>query len=244
VPEGGKAAPFKVLSGELPNSTDPGGIRKFVAGEEAPKITLICGYFRASYATMIDLFGTLLSPIVEEFDATDELGNKLKAVVAELAAQQVGMRAMTTALIKQIIVSLLRRSLSSDASKLDRFSLLKDLHVTRAFAEMVARPGAAHSLQTLSHTAGLSRSVFVARFASAFGCPPMVALRQLRMRHAANLLTGNVLSVEQVAHAAGYDSRSSFVRAFREAYGTDPSDYRASAWKPADGAPSKDAGLA
>ena len=55
----------------------------------------------------------------------------------------------------------------------------------------------------------------------------MVVLRRQRMRHAANLLAGEGLSIDQIAQEAGYVSRSSFVRAFHKAYGTDPSDYRA-----------------
>jgi len=48
----------------------------------------------------------------------------------------------------------------------------------------------------------------------------------LRMRHAAVLLSADSLSIEQVAAAAGYSSRSSFFRAFRKAYGCDPSHYK------------------
>jgi len=47
------------------------------------------------------------------------------------------------------------------------------------------------------------------------------------MRRAAQVLEMNSLSVGQVAHEVGYASRSSFIRAFREAYGVDPSEYRA-----------------
>jgi AraC family transcriptional activator of mtrCDE len=91
---------------------------------------------------------------------------------------------------------------------------------------MVARPGAPHSVQTLSQIAGLSRSAFMAHFTSAFGCSPMAALRQLRMRHAAKLLAANFLSIEQIAGAVGFASRSSFSRVFQQAHGTDPSGYR------------------
>ena len=54
----------------------------------------------------------------------------------------------------------------------------------------------------------------------------LAVLRQLRMRHAAALLKANHLTIDQVSHGAGYASRSSFFRAFRKAYGRDPSDYR------------------
>ena len=131
-------------------------------------------------------------------------------------------------------MTLLCRSLNSTDLWLERFSLLSDPQVARAFVDMLARPGAPHSLRTLSETAGLSRSAFMARFAAAFGCSPMALLRQLRMRHAADMLAANVLSIEQIAHAVGYTSRSSFVRAFRQIHGHDPSDQRAAARRPPD----------
>jgi len=202
-------------------------VKRISAGTSDPEVSMICGYFHASYGSSIDLFATLASPIVERFDATDQLGYRLEAALAELVNRQVGMEAMATAPLKQVLITLLRRSLSSGGLRLERFAILSDPQVTRAFARMAADPGAPHSVTTLSETAGLSRSAFMARFAGAVGCSPMAALRELRMRQASNLLTANVLSIEQIAHAIGYRSRSSFSRAFRHAFGNDPAEYRA-----------------
>jgi AraC family transcriptional activator of mtrCDE len=216
-----------VLEARCRSGDASGTVTRTSAGSSDPEVIMICGYFRASYGSSIDLFATLASPIVERFDATDQLGYRLEAALAELVDRQVGMEAMATALLKQVLITLLRRSLSSGDLRLERFSILSDPRVTRAFARMVADPGALHSVTTLSEIAGLSRSAFMARFAGAVGCSPMVALRQLRMRQAGNLLAANVLSVEQIAHAVGYASRSSFSRAFRYAFGKDPAEYRA-----------------
>ena len=218
--------PARVVEAQAPLEIAAGSVRQFIAGDGDPEIILICGYFKAAYATSADLFSTLLSPIVEQFDNEHEIGKRLQAIVAELAAQEVGMQAMTAALIKQVIVLLLRRTIGSGEATIERFALLRDIHITRAFAAMVSKPGAAHSLQSLAEAAGLSRSVFVARFSQVFGSSPMAVLRELRMKKASVLLTSSSLSVEQVARSVGYDSRSSFVRAFREAYASDPSDYR------------------
>jgi len=211
----------------------PGALRRFVAGDGEPQIILICGYFRASYGASVDLFAPLSSAIVEQFDAADQLDHKLKSALAELIAQEVGSGAMTTALLKQVLVTLLRRSLSSVNLWVERFSMLGDPQIARAFADMVARPGASHSISTLSQAVGLSRSVFMARFTAAFGQSPMAVLRQLRMRQAAALLSADNLSIDQVSHGVGYASRSSFIRAFRKVYGSDPSVYRTAAHRPA-----------
>ena len=200
-----------------------GKVDTFVAGEGEPALTVICDHFRATYGTSVHLFGDLRSPIVEQFDATDRLADKLQSVAAELEAQEVGMELMMTALLKQVLVAVLRRSLNSADVWLDRFSILGDPQIARALAAMVASPGAPHSLSTLSDTASLSRSAFMLRFTRLLQAPPMAVLRQLRMRHAANLLKANALSIDQVAHEVGYSSRSSFLRAYRMLAGTDAS---------------------
>jgi transcriptional regulator GlxA family with amidase domain len=90
------------------------------------------------------------------------------------------MQAMTTALLKQVLVTLVRRSLNSTSVWLERFSILSDRQIALAFADMVARPSADHSVIALTRKAGLSRSGFMARFVRAIGCSPMVALQLCR----------------------------------------------------------------
>ena len=232
-------AALRVMEARWRSANSSEVLHRFVAGDIEPMVMLICGYFRASYGRSIDLFATLPSPIVERFETADDLEHMLRSALAEISARQVGAEAMAMALLKQVLVRLLRRSLSSADVWLERFSILSDPQIARAFVDMLARPGASHSLLTLSQTAGLSRSAFMARFAAAFGCSPMAVLRQLRMRHAADMLATNVLSIAQIAHAVGYTSRSSFVRAFRQIHGHDPSDHRAAARRSPDEPPGK-----
>jgi AraC family transcriptional activator of mtrCDE len=205
------------------------GVYRAVAKDADPVVILICGYFHASYGSVTDLFGGLAAPIIEQFDERDQIDEKLKTALMELVAQEIGFGTMSAALLKQVIVALLRRSLRSLDLWVERFAVLGDPQIARAFAEMVANPGARHSLQSLARTAILSRSAFMARFTKVLGRSPMIALRDLRMRQAAEDLRSSTLSVDEVVRHAGYASRSSFVRAFRKAYGCDPSSYRRSA---------------
>jgi AraC family transcriptional activator of mtrCDE len=63
------------------------------------------------------------------------------------------------------------------------------------------------------------------------------------MRHAADQLAANALSIDEVALNAGYQSRSSFTRTFRRYYGSDPLEYRARAQRasPDSATPTEDA---
>jgi AraC-like DNA-binding protein len=205
-----------------------GAVRRYVATDAEPIIMLICGYFHASYGSSTDLFGALTAPLIEQFDEGDQVDESLKTALTELVAQEVGFGAMSAALLKQVIVALLRRSLRTMDLWVERFSLLSDPQIARAFAEMVAHPGAQHSVHSLAGNAFLSRSAFMARFTRVVGRSPMSILRDLRMRQAADQLRSTTMTVDEIAHHAGYASRSSFVRAFREAHGCDPKSYRTS----------------
>jgi AraC family transcriptional activator of mtrCDE len=204
----------------------PDGVRRYIAGTTEPVLILICGFFNASFGQNTELFATLRAPIVEHFSPSDQLDVKLRQALNELVAQEVGSGAMSAALLKQVIVMLMRRSLKTPGAWVERFAMLSDIQIARAFADMVAEPGIDHSVQSLAHSACLSRSAFMARFASVMGRSPMTVLRDLRMRRAAHVLEMNSLSVGEIAHEVGYASRSSFVRAFRQTYGSDPSEFR------------------
>jgi AraC family transcriptional activator of mtrCDE len=201
---------------------DEEGLLRVAVPNEKPEVVQICGFFR------LVCFATCANRFVEQLEPSDKIDRKLREAMNELLSQEVGMGAMTASLLKQVIIALARRSLKSSQSWTDRFSILADRQITRAFADMVARPGAAHTVQSLAYSASLSRSAFMARFSEIFGRSPMAILRDLRMRQAALDLTTTTTPVDVVAHNAGYESRSSFVRAFRKAYNVDPSEYRQS----------------
>lgn len=212
----------------MKNRSSADGVNRFRAGEgeQGPQTVMICGYFRAQYGSSSGLFEALAVPIVEHFTQMDRIDEKLKSAFEELLNEEIGAGAMSGALLKQVILALLRRSLSSINVWVERFAMLSDPQIARSFSAMVANPGAAHTVETLAEHAFLSRSAFMARFAAVIGRSPMLVLRDLRMRQAAGQLAAGTYSIDQIARNAGYASRSSFVRTFRKVYGTDPSGYR------------------
>jgi AraC-like DNA-binding protein len=201
-----------------------GNVSQSAAIEGVPQLTMIGGHFRACYGASIDLFSPMECPIVERFEEGDRLESMFKAALSECAEEEVGACAMTSTLLKQVLLKLLRRSLVSADVWVERFSILGDPQLARAFSDMVGCPGASHSVHSLSRTAGLSRSIFMSRFATVFGRPPMTVLRELRMRRASLMLNTGRFSVDQVAHKMGYANRTTFVRAFQKTHGTDPAD--------------------
>jgi AraC-like DNA-binding protein len=182
--------------------------------------------FRANWGITLDLFGSLQAPLLTEFGGDAAVGDAIGAAVAEFREPRFGSGAMCAALTKQLIIMMLRRSLDANDHWPQRLAILQDRPISRVFAEMVAFPGAQYSVTALSLKAGLSRSAFMARFVAALGAPPMVILRDLRMKRAAELFGAKSMTTSQIARAVGYRSRSSFARAFRQAHSDDPSGQR------------------
>ncbi|MEU2423393.1 helix-turn-helix domain-containing protein [Streptomyces sp. NPDC007851] len=102
----------------------------------------------------------------------------------------------------------------------------RDERVRRAEELITADPGAPHTVGTLAARVALSPSRFAHLFTRQTGVPPMRALREVRLRHAARLLESTDLTVERVAAASGFPSPFHFNRVFRESYGVPPGAYR------------------
>ncbi|MGW0611580.1 helix-turn-helix domain-containing protein [Streptomyces sp. NPDC002788] len=101
-----------------------------------------------------------------------------------------------------------------------------DARIRRARELIDADPGAPHTVRSLAEGVALSPSRFAHLFSRQLGQPPMRALREARLRHAAGLLEGTDLPVERVAAASGFASPFHFNRVFRERYGAPPGAYR------------------
>ncbi|OQP45279.1 hypothetical protein A4H97_32700 [Niastella yeongjuensis] len=202
-------------------------IHQFVAGDPMKaEINLVCGFFKASYGQTMDLFAGLQSPIIETFHTNEQLGDRLRIAVAEFLSQEVGSSEMSSLLLKQVIILLLRRSLASITLWSERFSILRDARIARVIATIASDPGEGHTVKSLADIACMSRSNFMTTFTEIIGKTPMATLREFRMRHAARLLKNSNLSIDQVARESGYHSKTSFARVFRQTFGKYPNEYR------------------
>ena len=105
------SGPLKLISRDCWIRQD--GILRIAAPNEQPEIVQICGFFNASFGQSVRLFGELREPVIEQFEPADKIDLKLREAMDELLQQEVGVGAMTASLLKQIVVSLVRRSLRS-----------------------------------------------------------------------------------------------------------------------------------
>ena len=203
------------------------GLVKFDAGPGEGEIITICGTISATYGGAFGLFDSLSDPIVEGFGTAEAVRAAFETMLQELKQPSIGTRVLTEALMKQCLVLLFRQHLDRQGTASPLFAALQDQRLARAVAAVVEKPGGRHSLADLASLAGMSRSSFAERFSRTFGQSPLDFVLTVRLRHAAHLLATTELPVKLVADAVGYASRSHFSRAFKVAYGTDPTAYRA-----------------
>jgi AraC family transcriptional activator of mtrCDE len=109
-PKDGPSAGVAMIAGDLSEALD---VHRYEIGEGEASFSLVCGCFHAVYGPGLDLFASLASPVVETFDAYDQLDRLMSYAMVELAAREIGGDPMASALFKLMLLALLRRSLTS-----------------------------------------------------------------------------------------------------------------------------------
>jgi AraC-like DNA-binding protein len=215
---------------------------------QAPPAPATAGLrIRATYQGSVNLFDELGEPLVEHLVPDDPLRRCFEELLDEIAVLRPGRCAMAETLFRRMLIMLLRRCFERQG-RLAWMAGLEDTRLGRAVAAMREHPAHAFTLTELADVAGMSRTVFAARFANALAQPPIVFLKKLRLSRAADLLVRTDLPVKAIAAQVGYASRSSFTRAFVACHGAAPKVFRAGVSGPAvrlhgPGPASRDAGL-
>ena len=78
----------------------------------------------------------------------------------------------------------------------------------------------------LASLCAMSVSTFKRHFKKVYGSAPAQWLTEVRLRHARSMLRHSDRSVREIGEASGYRDVSTFIRAFRRAFGTTPNGYR------------------
>jgi AraC-like DNA-binding protein len=91
--------------------------------------------------------------------------------------------------------------------------------IDRDFAEPL-------DLDSLAHTAGLSKFHFHRLFSATYGITPAAYLSERRVERAQDLLRSANLTVTEVCHAVGFSSLGSFSSRFKEVVGETPRQFQ------------------
>ncbi len=151
----------------------------------------------------------------------------IQALAAETGSDGVGRDAIRIRLAEVLFIHALRACLRGSKPARGWLRALADPGLSRALTAFHLAPREPWTIASLAAVAGMSRSVFAARFTGTVGRSPLAYVKAWRMGVAATLLEGGSLGLKQIAEYVGYGSDESFSRAFSHVMGTTPGAYRA-----------------
>lgn len=204
----------------------PSGLRIVAGSEDDSDLVVACGLVRVCYGPSLGLFDRLPELIfVNDSDALN-LMPSFEGILEEQALAGPGCDAVTSALMTQCLVRILRKLTLESECPLPWLAAVEDSRLAKALDLILKDVGSDHSVEGLAEAAKMSRSAFSEKFTAAFGLPPMRLVHHIRMQRAARLIRQGGQSIDEVAQRVGFSSRSHFSRAFKEHTGLTPGDFR------------------
>ncbi|WP_062385366.1 helix-turn-helix domain-containing protein [Demequina iriomotensis] len=175
---------------------------------------------------------------------TPFLGTTILRIMARVAAQRGGVPGVTIDAISQEYAQRLhrvghsadpRRSASFNSQMVSAFCRAVRRHrrlgypptVRQAHDEIELHLSSPVSTSALAASIGVSESTLTRRFKEATGMSVTQYVAERRCSRAARLLATTSRSVRDIAAFVGYEDANYFVKVFRKAYGTTPTEYRA-----------------
>ncbi|MEX0708266.1 MAG: AraC family transcriptional regulator [Woeseia sp.] len=199
-------------------------------GDGDDRIRLICG-FLGSEALPFNPLIQALPRCLHVADAyTSENGwlkSLIDAILREAHCARVAGASILSKLSELVFIEAVRRHVESQAAaRSGWFQALGDPVAGGAIRRFHADPARAWNLDDLAREIGTSRTILVERFNHCMNMPPITYLSRWRMQVAAGLLAGGSRRLARIAEDVGYESETSFSRAFKRVTGMPPSRWR------------------
>jgi len=217
-----KTVPYKTFDFQLNRSI------------QETKACEVCQLFCASYKLEGDMaqpFFSLLPKFIHikanEINENPQLDRLMQLILSENKSDSLGYSIVTSSLIDVLLVYIIRHWVKSP--KTDSYSWLTSLQdpkLGHAIELMHKYPSKKWDVESLAETVFMSRSAFSKRFTESTGCSPAAYLARWRIDLAAKFLRETQLSIYNIANQVGYESETSFSKAFKKYRSNSPAQYR------------------
>lgn len=217
-------------------------LRRSVAGET--EVDILCGHFDYAHGPGELLFRSLPDPLRVSLLEPDHDGDQhhqatsLLQVLVDLMRHESSLRhagalAIVTSLSQALLVMALRNHAASKGGA-GILGLLADARLGASVQALLREPGRAWTIETLGALSAMSRASYARHFSATAGMSVWAFLTQVRMAVACDLLRETRRNAGDIGMEVGYQSEAAFGKAFRQAVGVSPGQYRRSLANKAD----------
>jgi AraC-like DNA-binding protein len=152
----------------------------------------------------------------------------IRYALAEAGAPRPGGSGVLARVAEVLFIEILRLYMNGPEGRAGWLAAAADRIVGVALNAIHQNPSHPWTLSGLARTAATSRSVLAERFLQLVGRSPIQYLTQWRMLTACNLLCRSDAPLASIAADVGYQTDTTFSRAFRREFGAPPSAWRRS----------------
>jgi len=176
---------------------------------------------------LLSLLPELIHIQADEAKRASELQTTLRLLTQEVSREQPGARVVTSRLVDVIFIYIIRAWLERQPEhSAGWLGALGDAQVGKILGLIHREPHRHWTVELLAQQVSMSRAAFAKRFSDLVGEPPLTYLTRWRMDIAARLLRDTHSSLIVIAGKTGYETESSFSKAFRRTHGMSPGQYR------------------
>ncbi|EMC4222242.1 helix-turn-helix transcriptional regulator, partial [Cronobacter sakazakii] len=159
-------------------------------------------------------------------DDCRSLAELLTMLSDESLSGRPGAAAIVRELSSTLLTLVLRALLADENGAPGMLPLLADKRLAPAVNAVLTNPEQPWTLESMAARCFLSRATFARHFASRYPLTPQAWLNQVRMARAARLLEREQDAIGRVAEACGYLTQAAFSKAFKNAWGVTPGQFR------------------
>ena len=205
------------------------GTFAFGGDDSGQPTRMVCGHFVLDDTVGHALLAQLPPALVIRWsDAVrnSPLQDAFQYIVREVQECRPGYEVVVTRLSEILFVQAIRFWANEAKPNRGLLAALNEPRLFRALHAMHAAPAQPWTLESLGQEAGMGRTAFARSFRDAVGQTPLHYLTTWRVQKARNLLAESQFTIDRIATEVGYDSASSFSRAFQQVTGQRPGAFR------------------
>lgn len=207
------------------------GNHVLIVGEksETASTQLVCGHFDFREKSEHPFLKALPNYIVIRSSTRAKnplLDETIRLISRQAFEDSFGSSAAIRRLSEIIFIELLRLGIGQQDDIEPLFKALKDPKIAKSLHIIHTSPTTPWTLGSLASEVAMSRSRFAEQFKKLVGISPMLYLSEWRLQKALALIGDTKQPIQQIATQTGYQSPSSFTRAFQDKFGMAPKEYR------------------